>query len=350
MFIYIGMYILILLNMVLFFFLKNRKLEKLLFILFIVILSVLAGTRLNVGVDYISYINIFENVNSNLEIRGVEKLFLFIVYTLKNNYYLKNESIFLVFSIINFFLLYRFVIRNLNSNLFISLFIWYTFYFLRLDMGQFRFELAILICLNLIFYFEKASYIKFLLGVLFSFFIHKTSIIYFSVLLVKSKILKKKNIFFIIIFSFFIGKIIISSNVLVLVGNLVNSLKLKSMVYGKSVYEVGFSFYQLYIILIFIFLSFYKTKNFRINLYKNIYNLGVCFYFLFINLAIFSDRMSLIFIIIQIVLYPLVINDMRKRNNKIIILLFIIVISSYVFFNSLLNSIETHIPYNSWLF
>lgn len=350
MFIYVGMYILILLNMLLFFFFKNRKLEKLLFIIFTVMLSLLAGTRLNVGVDYMSYIDIFENVNSNLEIRGIEKLFLLIVYILKNNYYLKNEIIFLIFSIINFFLFYRFVIKNLNSNLFIPLFIWYTFYFFRLDMGQFRFELAILICLNLIFYFETASYMKFLLGIIFSFFIHKTSIIYFSILLIKSKILKKKNMFFIIFLSFFIGKVIISPNTLVLVGNLINSPKLKSMVHSKFIYEVGFSFYQLYIISVLIFLNFYKTKNFRINLYKKIYSLGVYFYFFFINLAIFSDRMSLIFIIIQIVLYPLVIDDMRKKNNKIIILLFMIVMSSYVFFNSLLNSIETHIPYNSWLF
>lgn len=347
--IYILMYLFILTNTIVFLLFKNKKIERFLFIFTIVSLILIAGTRDNTGVDYLSYIDIFENTSLNLNIRGIEKLFLIIVYISKTILNLDYGKIFLLFSTINFMLLYYFIIKNLNRNLFLALFIWYTFYFLRLDMGQFRYEMAILICLNLVSFLYKNNYIKYCSGVIVSFFIHKTSIIYLSLLFLKTKFMKIKNIIIFFLMSVLLGKIIITEQVLVFTGNLVNSFKLQSMVNGKYISNVGFSFYQIYIILLMIFFYLYKTKNKRVDMLKKIYSLGVCYYFLFINFAIFSDRMSLIFVINQIVLIPMVYEEIRLKKNKITIILFIVTIGTYIFFSNLIKGAEYYIPYKSWL-
>ena len=121
------------------------------------------------------------------------------------------------------------------------------------------------------------------------------------------------------------------------------------MIYSRYIYEVNFSFYQLYLILILIILYFYKTKNLKIIILKRIFSLGVGIYFLFINLAIFSDRLSLIFVIVQVILFPMIINDCKNNIDKILIILFVTIICSYIFFSTIFNNLM-YIPYQSWLF
>lgn len=347
--IYLEIYLFILINLVIFFIFKNYRLEKILFILTLSGLFIFSGTRYFTGVDYESYLNVFRDVDSRLNLRGIEKIFLFIVFYSKKIFKSELKYIFLLFEFINMFLLYKLIVRNLSKNLFIALYIWYCFYFLRLNMGQFRFGMAILLCLNLISYLYNSFYRKFFLGIILSFYIHKTSIIYFLLFFIKKNILSKKNLLYLPLIAFFIGKILINKQILIFIGDLTNSVKLKSMVYGKYIFNVKFSFYQLYIILILILLYFYKTKNLKINFFKDVFSLGVVMYFLFINLAIFSDRLSLIFISVQTILFPMIINDLNKKMNKIIIILFLIIICSYTFFSTIFGNLAEYIPYKSWL-
>lgn len=347
--IYIYIYFFILVNFILFLFFKNFKIEKLLFFITMCILLFFSGTRYFTGVDYDTYLEIFKNVKSDLNFNEIEKLFLFISFIAKNFFKMKLEKIFFLFECINIILLYKLIIKNLNKNLFFALYIWYSFYFLRLNMGQFRFGIAILICLNLISYLYINSYRKFIFGVFMSFFIHKTSIIYLVLLLIRKKIFFIKNLMFYPLIAFCIGKFLITKETLLFVGNFINSVKLRSMVFGNYIYNIGFSFYQVYIIIICIIICNYKTKNQKINFYKKIFLIGVGNYFLFINLAIFSDRLSLIFIAIQTILFPMIFNDLNKKGNKIIFIIFIIFISSYTFLTTLIRSQE-YIPYESWLF
>lgn len=347
--IYIYIYLFICSNIIIFLFYKNKNIEKILFLFTILILVIISGTRI-VGVDYLSYIKIFEDVDSNLKVGEIERAFLLIVYILKYKFYLKNEYIFFFFSFLNLILLYRFIVNNLKQNYFIALLIWYTFYFFKLDMGQFRFELAVVISLNLLLYFENKKYIKFLIGNIIIFFIHRTSIIYSSIFSIKSKIFRKNNIFYVLIIIFIFGKLLISRNLLLIIGNLIGSTKLKSMAYGNYSYQIGFSLYQIYLILTLIFLKLYKTSNVKIILYKKIYIIGVYLYFFFINLAIFSDRLPLYFQSVLVVLYPMIIDDTKKRYKRNSILLFILIVTFYLFIRFLSSDADYYLPYRSWLF
>lgn len=349
--IYIFIYFFILINAIVFFILpvKNSKIEKFLFTITLIGLVIFSGTRHFTGVDYESYLEIFKGVNKNLDIRGIEKLFLIIVYFSREFLKIELNKIFLLFEAISGILFYRLVNKNLNKNLFFALYIWYSFYFLKLNMGQFRFGIAILICLNLISYLYDDSYKKFFIGVVISFFIHKTSVIYFVLRFIKKKIFQNRVLLIFPLVTLFIGKVFINRHALLFVGNLTNSIKLKSMAWSVYSTEIGFSFYQFYMILISILLCLYKTKNFKITILKKIFSFGVGMYFLFINLAIFSDRMSLIFIAVQVILFPMIINSMHKKMNRIFIFSFVSLIGFYLFFSSLINNIH-YVPYRSWLF
>lgn len=349
--VYIFIYFFILMNSFIFFIssIKNSKIEKNVFRLTLTGLILFSGTRYFTGVDYESYLKIFQEVDFSLNINEVEKLFLLIAYFLREFVKLTPYNTFLFFEIISGVLLYKLIDKNLNKNLLFALYIWYSLYFLRLNMGQFRFGISVLICLNIISYLYNNAYKKFSLGVIISFFVHKTSIIYFLSLLIKRKIFSNKNLLFFPLIGLFIGKTLINKESLLIIANTVGSNKLHSMVYGKYINNVGFSFYQLYIILVSTLLCCYKTKNSRIILLKKIFSLGVGMYFLFINLAIFSDRLSLIFISVQTILFPMIINNFNKKINKISIFIFVIIICSYIFFSTIVNSPE-YIPYKSWLF
>ena len=347
--IYMYFYIFIFINSIIFFIFENYRLEKSLFILTLFGLFLFSGTRYFTGVDYESYLEVFRDVNSSLNLRGIEKLFLFISFCAKNYLKLELKEMFFLFEFINIFLLYKLVIKNLDRNLFIALYIWYSFYFLRLNMGQFRYCIAILICLNSLSYLYKKYYKRFSCSIILAFFIHRVSIIYLLLILVKSKIFSKKYLLFLPIITFIIGKTVINKKFLLLIAESTQSIKLKSMIYSRYIYEVNFSFYQLYLILILIILYFYKTKNLKIIILKRIFSLGVGIYFLFINLAIFSDRLSLIFVIVQVILFLMIINDCKNNIDKILIILFVTIICSYIFFSTIFNNLM-YIPYQSWLF
>lgn len=347
--IYILIYIFILMNAILFFILPNNlKIEKFIFKLTLLGLIFFSGTRYFTGVDYDSYLEVFKNLEYHLEIGMIERFFILISIFFKKYLMLPEEQLFLIFEIINTYLLYKFITNNLNKNLFLALYIWYSFYFLLLNMGQFRFGMAILICSNLISYLYTDSYKKFSLGIILAFFIHRTSIIYLFLLFVKKKIFSNKNLLIFPLISFFVGKFLINIKFLFLIASIINSQKLKSMAYGAFIYKVGFSFYQVYMIILLILLYFYKSKDYRINIIKKIMSLGIGMYFLFINLAIFT-RFSDMFISLQTILFPMIINNFHKKINKIIIFILVVIICSYVFFSSLIGSSE-YIPYRSWLF
>ena len=328
---------------------KGNRLVKFYFVCIVVIFALVAGTRYRVGVDFFSYMKMFDTINYNVV---EERLFVYLVRFLKC--YINNLQVFLVISIITMFFLYKVFEENLEKYYIFGFYIYMTSHFFAQNMGQIRFSLSIAICLYSLKYIDKKLTFKnlILLLIIFAtaFFIHRTAIIYiFIFFLVKLKNIKKNYLFPMIFCSFVLGKLFITKKTIIFLGNLVNSRKLISMAYGRYVSEVNFSLYQLVILGTAVFLIMYKTKSLKIILMRKMYFFGVGIYFLFINMAIFSGRFSDILLSCNCLLFPLIIKESKDKKLNLCIYIYVLCIGMYIYFSALYKGANILIPYRSWL-
>lgn len=338
--------------------------KKNIFILWIffciyVLLILISGTRNNVGIDYKSYENIFYNIKNgfvNLSNIGFEYGYYFI-----NKIVPSFWLLLLIIAIFSCSLKLKFIKDN-SEVIFISIFLYFTGYFLRFDMGILRQSIALAILMYSIKFIEKKNLSVFITVILISTLFHSTAIIFLIVYPLANKNYSLKKIYIILAISMILSFTSIGNLVYELIGIFNDSIiGEKLVVYSQ---DIKFSYHLIDInmlkrgIFLIIFANVIKNKysnNKKYNIYLNIYLIGVCIYYIFKSVAIISDRGSTYFNFIEILLFPII---LKAYKNFIIKFLIIALIIVYGFFNlsttinsSKIESINNrpYVPYNSWI-
>ena len=351
--IYIVLYIFLLSSaLISLFYKKENNKTKFLLLLLLIFVTLIAGTRYKTGVDFYSYLKMFKEINQNIT---EERLFVYGVRFFK--LFFNDLNIFLVVSVISAFFLYKTLDKNLHRYKLLSIYIYITYHFFPQNMGQIRLSLAIILCLSSLYYvdlkMDNKKRLKVLSILVAAMYIHRTAAVFFiSFFIVRIKKITKRFLTISLIISCIVGKFMINKKLICFSGILLQNKKLMSMLYegNINIKEVGFSYYQILILGVALFLIIYNSKNKKILFLSKLYLLGCNFYFLFINLTIFSSRFSNILLSVDCLLYPLIINDTKNRYLKIGLSCFVIFIGGYIYFKDLYKVIDVLCPYKSWLF
>lgn len=358
MWIYNSIYFLSLFNFLFFYKNKNKKLEKIVNSLMIILLIFFSGLRYEIGADYENYVNIFERVPAlkfpvdfslYLEIHG-EKGYLLLnslIKTLGFDY----KIIFLLMSIFTLVFLYK-ALKN-SPYLSMSIYIYISSFFLRETMGQIRYGLSSIICFYSLKYIDENKKIYYFL-ISIAFFIQGVAIIFFLLPLIKYYLNKKNFKIKILVFIIFIiFGIIIDRNFYLNIIYFFSENMGNRLAYSIYTEKVKFSLYQGYIILstliLLIFLNKIKKNKIFIIRYINLYFLGTILYFILFNFAIYAGRFLDLFYKINLLLYPFILKEIENRKVRYFFIIFLIIFHSYLFFKLLFINKELFIPYKNWL-
>lgn len=351
--IYVVLYLLLLLCAIGSIILKNENREtKILLKTLLIFIGIIAGTRYEVGADFYSYLKIFKNINQNIT---EERLFVYAVRFFK--IYIGDLQVFLVISMITMFFLYKAFISEIIEYRLLALYIYITSHFFPQNMGQIRFSLAIAMCLSTVNYLglkmQNKEKIKAVLIMILAIFIQRTTIVFLiTYFLVRIRKIKKRILLILLILSFFIGKYFINTKIIYFFGVILQNRKLISMLYlgNKYMVPVNFSMYQVYILITTLLILFYNSKNIKVMLLSKIYIFGTIFYFLFINLSIFSSRFSNMLLSVNCILFPLIISECKNKYLRMGLSCFCLLVGGYIYFSTLYKEIDILYPYKSWLF
>lgn len=352
MWIYNFIYIISLVNFLFFYKVNNKKLEKIITKIILIILILVAGYRYHTGFDYNAYVSIFkalpdlnEIILGKYDIHG-ERLFLLLLKIVEKIGF-EMRGVFLLISILTLGFTY---LGLKQSNYFsFGIYIYISTFFLREGMGQIRAGLATAICFYALKYLNKKNN-KFIFLILIASGIQTVGIFFLPlpfIIKLVNKSSAKIKIFFIII-SILIG-CFFSRNILLNLTSYISIDYFLKLKYSNYSYKVSFSLYQIYIVsiaMIFIYLQKKcKIKIYKINQSINIFILGVIFYFLFFNFSILAGRVSDLYFKIILLLYPYILRIVNNKILRLIFILFIIILNTYLYYNYLIDKKDDFIPY-----
>lgn len=197
--------------------------EKQIFVLLSFFLILMSGLRLKTGYDFESYKQIFESVKqsswNSLFSSGwglvVEPGYMILNYLCK---WMPFQLYIFLISTVSVFIKVLFIYK-ISNNLIMCLFIYYSMYFCLYDMGVIRQGFAIGLLLWAFYYYIEGKRGKTAIYIILASFFHSSSIIFFSIYLIKDKVYKFRwyavTLISILIFSFggIIEEIIYKSNI-----------------------------------------------------------------------------------------------------------------------------------------
>lgn len=307
-----------------------------------IILTIFSGLRYDVGVDYISYENMF------LGIQGYapNEPGLAWLISIFQKIGVRPQMIFLLFSVVIQIALYK-SLSHFQSNYSISIMIFLCvapFY-----LGSFngiRQFLAIVLIYSIIHLLEKKDYLKFSIYIiLISLFVHLTAIIMLPIALVSIKKLNR------------IKKIIIAIIIFLSISTILTLLQYTT--YGKyldmqavnstpSLFSYLFIAISLIIFLIEPFVKYYRYKDFlfNMNFYAGIFALlAILFSSSYIGQMLM--RVTNYFFFSYVFLIPLIIEYIFRTNVKYLIYGFVIITVSVYYFVTIIVNGEEHnlVPY-----
>lgn len=145
------------------------------------IMILFAGLRLNVGLDYTAYENVYGQIKSGIAINTVipqfEKGFLGLNW-LAVKLGLSFNVFLLLFSFLTIGLLVLFLVRLRNPRLAVMALMYYfsRFYFTR-DFGQIRSSFAAVVCLYALLFLVKGKIFKFFLSIIIAYLFQRVAVI-----------------------------------------------------------------------------------------------------------------------------------------------------------------------------
>lgn len=328
--------------------------------IFIIVLSVIAGTRL-VGYDYYSYQEIFQSISPLSEYKrenpSIELGFELIVSTVKlfsDNYHLFLFIFATMTYIIAGVLFYKYSPYPIIS---FGMFICYALCLQ--TMGQIRQPFAVLFAyLLLVPLYLKRKYILTSTVILLStILLHKSLFFCFFFFVFNDKILKPKHVLF--YFGVAIVCFLLSSYVFNLILAIIpSSFYLYSAItdyMSSKLMQFTFSLGMLERLFMFIIIYYiaYKYKFYHNNnvlrLMINLYFMGICIYFAFIRVAAeFATRGSLFYLYSIFIIIPILIKE-APLKIKYILLSIALLWSTYVSTSVIRDGKNEYIPYNSIL-
>ena len=300
---------------------KSKVLKGTIYIVVIVMLSMFAGFRFYVGLDYSSYSNIFYQIMNGQNVH-LEPGFVYF-NKLIGNYFYYPTLIFFVFAILT--VTFKAVIIKLDTKkVFFALFIAFSLYFLVGTMGQIRSTFAQAIdFIALYLYMKNKRIIPFVL-ILISALFHVSAIVFLLIFILGAR---KYNTIFII------GLLIACAAL----GHFLNikgiGLEFKDSYgfIGSKLYsytnvetqKIGISFNVVLDIIIVIFAlvmrKVYSINNRKFNLLFNVYVGSLISFLIFNNYFIIGVRFSNYFRLPLILLLPYLIEKIENKRIRILV-------------------------------
>lgn len=328
--------------------------------LFIIVLSIIAGTRL-VGYDFYSYQEIFQSTSTLFEYRrenpSIELGFELIISIIK--LFSDNYHLFLFIFATTTYITASILFYKYSPYPVISFGMFICYAFCQQTMGQMRQPFAVLLAyLLLIPLYLKRKYLWTSAVILLStILLHKSLLFCFFFFVFNDKVLKPKHILF--YFSIALACFLLSNHVFNIILALVPSnfylynvlndymtSKLLQFTFSLGMLERVFMFAIIYYIA---YKYKFYHKNNILRLMINLYFMGVCIYFAFIKVAAeFATRGSFFYLYSIFIIIPILIKE-APIKIKYFLLTIALLWSAYVSTSVIRDGKDDYIPYNSIL-
>lgn len=315
---------------------KSTKLfNKILFSLTIFILFVLSGLRsMNVGYDNVGHERFFYSIaNGQISITDFKEpgyALLSAIISIFGDYYL----FIMVYAVISLIILIK-SINYFSLNPYVSLYVYYAFYFLGNNMAKIRQSMAVLILLLGLKYLHKKEEKIFVILVCIAASFHASALFFLVLLLIKKIYLTKKKMLGIVLISALVGQSGLMEYIYFeLIGNsqFIRSIEFMSLnrlaQYATSHYTIrtgtgylGYIYTLLNSILVVWFYDKLKIMNDgKAIIIAKTYYWGTVLFFLLFNLALINSRLTMAFIATEIFLIPYLFKCIKDKNLRVIFL------------------------------
>lgn len=336
--------------------------QKVLAISFATIVLVLfAGTRLNIDNDYLMYKGLFSSKFRSLKdfynLKVSVEYCIFIVNKFARLFFSSREHIvnfsFLVFALLGVSTK-MIAIKRYSTNFILSIILYCTYLFLMQEMTTIRAGVASGIFLLILKYLVDRKYLKFLLFIPIAFIFHNSSILFLLAAILIYLDLKIKYYYYALIASFLI--IILNQNIIqiFLLDRVFPRVAtyLEILRWSKEEKLNIFNFKILISILFFIIfaINYNKLKGNRwFEVLFRIHIFSLIIFFALSNTAmVFSARSFDLFSVVQILLFPMLL-DILSKQQKLFAWILIIACSLLQLYY-LVDVADIYKPYKSWFF
>ncbi|MDF2553889.1 MAG: hypothetical protein K0R36_1996 [Chryseobacterium sp.] len=339
--------------------LGNSKYRNLFFVVLIVILTIFAGTRLNIDNDYTMYFKKFRYIENNVkDFLNSENKFEWCMYIFPHFFILffSNKVQVARFSILLFAVfgvsIKLIAIRKYAQFFFLSVILYTSNLFLMHEMTTIRAGVAAAIFLWSIGDLEDKNYKVFFTKLLLCFFFHSSSIVLIVAWLLLQIKINIRFLYVAIAVSFLSAILKINFLTLLLLDKVFPrvAVYLEMMEWMKEKETNIFSFRLLFALAFVILFAFFYQKLKEIKYFDILFRLhiiSICLFFLLSTSAqVFSIRTFELLSVVQILLYPMIIFIFEPKSKFIgwlVIIAFSILQIVY-----LVDFADIYKPYKSW--
>ena len=316
----------------------NLKYKNVLFVIIILFLVFFAGLRSDSSDrDYQHYLQMFDeapNINA-------EPFFVLISGIIKNTIGNVPIVLFLVFSSLSLIIKF-FAIKKLTDYWFISIFIYFSYYYILHDLTQIRVGVASAFLLLLVFPIYDRCFTKFLIICLLASCFHYSAIVFLFLWFLK-KGLNKKTLFLMIPLGYVLYFINFNPVISIPIGNISDKLNVYNALmeeYSERQNINVFNLFFLLKILIYYFLLFkynsWKHLSKYSSLILSIFGISIFSFLFFAKFPIVAFRVNELLGVIEIVLFTFIYDLFKPKLIGITLLLTI----GAVYFYTLIYNIK----------
>ena len=335
----------------------NIKVRLICKLLLILVPTILAGIRYNVGTDFLTYIKMYDNL------KGIECIDYFTKYAaifdIEPSFYIISRFAYLFFDSVKVvFYIYELIIVifvvsalerfNVRKMLPLSIYIFFL-YFIPISFNLIRHTAALAIIFYALSYFYEEKYFKFIIYVFLATLFHKTAIIFFLVLFFIPSKNEKINTMKIKIYYIMI---VLSPLILNITMRFIKYIPFLSSYFEK--YNVnfnnsgfGFLIFILPTMLPIIYMWKKGEKQNIIQSTMNVYLLTIPLSYLGYYLS-WAGRMADYTWLLEIVLLPWLLTKQNQKEKKYILLYFILFYLFYYIYMYMFLGNNEIFPYQVW--
>jgi hypothetical protein len=322
----------------------------------VTLLIIIGGLRFEVGADWFAYKKLFlahSNYSSIFNARE-EKLFMFLMVSIKN---IINSYSFFIFILFNIAFLLKVKILNYYSkDIFLSLLVYVSAIFLYFDLNGIRQGLAISIVLLSIPYILNKNIYKYLFLILMAIFCHTSAIIFLPFYWIANIRFKKKYILqiltLVVVFSIPLREFVLNSSLLDYLFTFQRLSGYEDILFNPKKNTVisifSLAVFQRFVIL-FLFLFYYKKlkcdKKLK-NLLLNGYVISLMIFLILSFSAEFAARLGFYYKSLELLIIPLIVSSQIKIINKVFLLILFLIYAIIAVYRLLSVDGNALIPYN----
>lgn len=312
---------------------NTTKINKILYCGFAIMLFVLSGFRaLNVGYDTEGHLEIFSRVAtgaiafSDFKEPGYS-LLSYVIATLGD-----FHLFLIIYSILSLAILSR-VVKEFSINPFISIFIYFSFYFLENNMAKLRTSMAVTFLLLAFLYLYKKKKKIYYVVVMIAGSFHNFAFAYILLPLINKISINRKRMLVGIVLAVIIGQsglpefiyrdVLVNSSIVsrLNITALNNLVRYSDMHY--TVREGGGYFGYLYVLInsflvVYFFNKLRSEKSKKAIFLATLYYWGTIIFFTLFNLALINSRITMALLMTQTLLAPYLFNCVKDKYLRIL--------------------------------